>query len=184
MRKLISIKPNKSNKSNKSIPTLSVDQLLQRKQLLLDKAKFEELAILKPVKVAVFDRNFGDVMSKHFGKAPIAAKKLLNDSHWVISRLPVDPNFTSLGKAPWCLVSDPRIYNGKQHVFCLEVSYKPGHWYPLDTQGTLPAKDAQMGTVLLGRPTTYASMPGKTELGWRGNMILWDDLPDCNLYMD
>ena len=161
---------------------MSVEELLQRKRLMLNKAKFEKLVQLQPVDVAVFDRNFGDTMYNTFPQATtkqtaIPAKKLLGASRWTISKLPEIPG---LNKAPWCLVHEERDPPGEQDVFCLEVSYKPGHWYPLDVQGVLPAEDH--GTVLLGKKVAYADMTGKTELGWRGNMILWDEIPDCKLY--
>lgn len=175
----------KLNKPNNK-PVMSVEQLLQRKQLVLNKAKFEKLAFMQPVDVAVFDRNFGDNMYNTFrGKAitkqtAIPAKKLLGAARWTISKLPGIPD---LNKAPWCLVHEPNVDPpGVQHVFRLEVSYKPDHWYPLNVQGVLPARDQQMGTMLLGKKVAYADMPGKTELGWRGNMILWDEIPDCKLY--
>jgi len=66
--------------------------------------------------------------------------------------------------------------NEKEWPLELEVEYKPGFWYPL-VNGYLPAKDPQnIFGVLLGRKIHWKDLPSNTPVGWRGPMILLEDV--------
>lgn len=57
----------------------------------------------------------------------------------------------------------------------LDVEYKRDHWYPL-IDGSLPARDTQRRTKLLGKKTHWTKFSKNTHLGWRGPMVMWNDL--------
>ena len=59
--------------------------------------------------------------------------------------------------------------------FEFEIEYKKNNWYPL-INGTLPAEDEQGFSQLLGIEKNWSEFPKKTHIGWRGPIILWNDL--------
>jgi hypothetical protein len=68
--------------------------------------------------------------------------------------------------------------------FDFHVEYAKDRWYPL-YKGYLPAKDPQLGGVLLGKRTYWKDMPPNTAVGYRGPMVRVSDLkkmPDFYLY--
>ena len=65
--------------------------------------------------------------------------------------------------------------------FELEVEYKPGFWYPLK-DGYLPARDPQnIFGVLLGRKVHWKDLPKNTHVGFRGPMILLENVKKMSL---
>jgi hypothetical protein len=67
-------------------------------------------------------------------------------------------------------------FDGEEGVFTFDVNYKPRHWYPLNKDGVLPAKDNQTRRPLLGKATHYKTMSKKTHVGMRGPIVLWSKL--------
>ena len=65
--------------------------------------------------------------------------------------------------------------NEEPYNFEFEIEYKKNNWYPL-TNGILPAEDEQGFSELLGEDKSWSEFPKSTHIGWRGPMILWDDL--------
>lgn len=60
--------------------------------------------------------------------------------------------------------------------FELEVEYKPGFWYPLK-DGYLPARDPQnIFGLLLGRKVHWKDLPKNTHVGFRGPMVLLENV--------
>jgi hypothetical protein len=60
--------------------------------------------------------------------------------------------------------------------FELEVEHKPDFWYPLK-DGYLPAKDPQnIFSILLGKKIHWKDLPKNTHVGFRGSMILLENV--------
>ena len=62
--------------------------------------------------------------------------------------------------------------------FEFEVEYKSGSWYPL-RDGYLPASDEQTERPLLGKRLHWSALPKTTPIGWRGPMVLWENLENA-----
>tara|TARA_B100002019_G_scaffold261224_1_gene247833 strand:+ start:16 stop:855 length:840 start_codon:yes stop_codon:yes gene_type:complete len=66
----------------------------------------------------------------------------------------------------------------------LDIEYKKDKWYPL-FDGYLPDKDVQTGNKLLGKKKHWTEFKKNSHIGFRGPMILWDDLKKLpKLYFD
>jgi hypothetical protein len=62
-----------------------------------------------------------------------------------------------------------------------DIEYKRNNWYPLDSNGYLPAKSTNLSYILLdGKKKHWSEFPDNTHIGWRGPMVIWrklDNLP-------
>jgi hypothetical protein len=66
--------------------------------------------------------------------------------------------------------------NEKEWDFELEVEYKPGFWYPLK-DGYIPSKDPQnILNFFLGRKVHWKDLDRNTHIGFRGPMILLENV--------
>jgi hypothetical protein len=101
------------------------------------------------------------------------------------NKLPIKEKKTKKNKPkPWSTLkirkdgTDPNPY---QYDFEFDIEYKDDSWYPLEN-GLLPSLP-KTGTGLLdGRYKKWNELPKDTCVGWRGPMILWNDLdtlPNC-----
>ena len=75
--------------------------------------------------------------------------------------------------------------NSNKYDFEFDIEYKNNSWYPLEN-GFLPGKKEIpsfiMGGLLDGKKKRWNKLPKDTNVGWRGPMILWnelDTLPNC-----
>jgi len=84
-------------------------------------------------------------------------------------------------------------------VFMFEIEFKPGHWHPLDPDGTLPAANEEYDTEkpegwddeedgewdgkmlhweeLPPKRTHWKDYPETTRVGWRGPAMRWEHVP-------
>lgn len=71
-----------------------------------------------------------------------------------------------------------------QDPFDFHVQYNGSCWYPLKN-GSLPAEDEQGLFPLLDREVGWDEFPLDTPIGWRGPMVLWENveaMPDIYWY--
>lgn len=82
-------------------------------------------------------------------------------------------HFKNTGDKEWCR---NRLNEDACLPIELEVEYKPGYWYPLKN-GMLPSRDPQnIFGILLGSKVHWKDLPLNTHIGWRGPMILLEDI--------
>jgi hypothetical protein len=128
----------------------------------------EKLKPNKKIKLLVLDRNVWDDKNK-FKKG-----KLYKPENFFVDNSAVyfKNNMASLNgkiKHQW------QNNNEEPYNFEFEIEYKKNNWYPL-TNGILPAEDEQGFSELLGEDKSWSEFSKNTHIGWRGPMILWDDL--------
>jgi len=127
----------------------------------------ENLKVNKKIKLLVLDRNIYDCKDKFI------RGKLYKPENFFIENSAIywKNNVVNL---------DGSIYykwqnNQKPYEFEFEIEYKKNNWYPLKN-GILPATDEQGFSELLGEDMSWSEFPKKTHIGWRGPMILWENL--------
>jgi len=75
-----------------------------------------------------------------------------------------------------------RHNNSKPYEFEFEIEYKHNNWHPLEN-GFLPAKNYFRKNLLDGKKKKWDKFPKNTKVGFRGPMILWEDLDKLpNIY--
>ncbi len=132
----------------------------------------------RTVDVLILHRNAADLAEDEDanprGKA-IPAPQILRASRVRLTPQQVTATAGAAGGALDAALSWPG--GGEAHSTHLHVQVRPGGaWYPLDADGTLPAKDGQGFFRLLGRPVHWTALPPSTRVGWRGPMMLWSSV--------
>ena len=117
------------------------------------------------LKVVLLDRNVSDRFNGEKGNKLMRPEK----SSLEISTYTHDHDMQ--GELVIDYKPNPIVLNS----FEFHVEYKKGEWYPL-SNGVLPAKDSQFGSVLLGKKTSWKEMPATTHVGFRGPMVRYSDL--------
>ena len=120
------------------------------------------------IKVLVMDRNLYDIVLS------VNKPSILHTATYV--------HDTGLhGKITFHFGDDDDIVHDK---FEFHVLFNDSCWYPL-RNGVLPAADEQGLFPLMGREVRWDEFPLDTPVGWRGPMILWEDvktMPDIYWY--
>ena len=133
-------------------------------QLLNNKKKNEIIVLM-------LDRNYLDIAMGHNKK-----NKSYNVNHFFrFNKYKVIYDKNLKGKLIYLNKKDPYKVN-----FEFEVEYKKDNWYPF-INGYLPKNDPQGFDKLLGKKIHFSKFPKNTHIGFRGPMILWeniDKLPD------
>lgn len=139
-----------------------------------------DLEKLKPndtIKVLVMDRNLYDtVMDINEANVLHTAK------HFFRQNTATYVHGTGLqGKLTFHLGDNNNIVH---YPFYFDVKYKESCWYPLKNN-ILPAEDEQGLFPLMGREIRWNEFPLDTPVGWRGQMVRWEDvknMPDIYWY--
>lgn len=128
----------------------------------------EKIKINKKIKLVVLDRNIYDNKDV-FKKGTLYKPEnfFINDSavYWKTSIAGLDGKI----KHKWQNNTDEPYNIG------FDIEYKKNNWYPL-INGILPAEDEQGFSQLLGVEKSWSEFPKTTHIGWRGPIIIWDDL--------
>lgn len=131
------------------------------------------------VKVLALDRNFADVATdrdvnpRGVGVEP----ERFFRKNWAVVRV----RSSGSGGAPQAMPKLEIAFDGDEEEghefdeFEFDVEFARGKWYPLQ-DGVLPAEDPQGMFQLLGRPVRWEEFRGRTRVGCRGPMMLWDAL--------
>jgi hypothetical protein len=131
----------------------------------------KDIEKLKPnekIKLLVLDRNVYDSLDK-FKKGQLykPEKFFVNNSaiYWKNN----NDSLSGKIKYKWQKGSEPA------YDFEFDIEYKKNSWYPL-INGILLARDHQGFLELLGKDKNWLEFPKSTHIGWRGPMIMWNNL--------
>lgn len=128
----------------------------------------KKLKVNKKIKLLVLDRNVYDCKDKFKRGTLYKPEKFFVDNSAIYWKNTI-VNLEGKIKHKWQDTDD------EPYDFEFEIEYKKNNWYPLKN-GILPATDEQGFSDLLGEDKSWIDFPKNTHIGWRGPMILWENL--------
>jgi len=143
-----------------------IDKWIQKtRKYWLTIKDIEKLKVNKKIKLLVLDRNVYDCKDKFKRGKLYKPENFFKDNSAVFSKNTVVSLEGNI-KYEW---------SEEPFSFEFEIEYKKNSWYPLKN-GILPATDEQGFSELLGEDKSWIDFPKNTHIGWRGPMILWENL--------
>ena len=124
-------------------------------------------------KLLCLDRNFYDFINNT--NKPINAKDFFKYNYIV--------EYTHKNNLKGTLKYLGDWSDNKPQMFNFDLEYIKNHWYPLNNDGNLPINDLQGFAKFPWskdkiKPVSWKDYSTNTRVGWRGPMILWEDV--CN----
>jgi hypothetical protein len=124
------------------------------------------------IKLLILDRNIYDTTDS-FKQGKLYSPTTFFKKNYAWYWKTDDTNLSGKIKYAWQKVND------EPYDFEFHVEYKINNWYPFKN-GILPAKDNQGIFTLLNKDKHIKDFSGKTHLGYRGPIILWDKIKDLD----
>ena len=124
------------------------------------------------IKLLAIDRNFYDLIDCNKDGVETTPEIFLQDNYI----FEYTHNNGLNGMIRW--VKEEIINN-----FNFDINYNNDYWYPLNNEGELPEEDTQRLFSLKNIKKNYKEYPEETLIGWRGPMLLWDDVINDNILL-
>ena len=124
------------------------------------------------VKLLAIDRNFYDLIDNNETGIEMPPDIFLQDNYI----FEYTHNNKLNGMIRW--IKEENINN-----FNFDINYNNDYWYPLNNEGELPEEDPQRLFSLKNIKKNYKEYPEETLIGWRGPMLLWEDVINDNILL-
>ena len=122
------------------------------------------------IKLLAIDRNFYDLIDNNEDGVSTPPEIFLQDNYI----FEYTHNNGLNGTIRW--IKEERIDN-----FNFHINYNNYDWYPLNNEGKLPEDDPQGLFSFKDIKKNYREYPKDTLIGWRGPMLLWEDVINDNI---